>query len=66
MSLGSFSFVDKTGSAVTIDVKSNDVKRAAWNMEGSYWAHKMKRQKQWLRSEQFELPIVYGVGLPFK
>ena len=30
-------------------------------MEGSY---KTERQKQLLRSEHFELPIVYGVGLP--
>ena len=54
----SFSFVDKTGLTVTTtDVKSN----AEWNMEGSY---KTERQKQLLRSEQFELLIVYGVGLP--
>ena len=44
--LGSFSSVDKTGPTVTTDVKSNDVKRAAWNMEGSSWAYKMERQKQ--------------------
>ena len=33
-------------------------------MEGSSLAYKTERQKQWLRSEQFELPIVYGAGLP--
>ena len=56
----SFSFVDKTGPTVTTNVKSN----AEWNMEGSSYVYKIERQKQLLRSEQFELPIVYGIGLP--
>ena len=56
----SFSFVDKTGPTLNADVKSN----AEWNMEGSSEAYKTERQKQLLRSEQFELSIVYGVDLP--
>ena len=56
----SFSFVDKTGPTVTTDVKSN----AEGNMEGSSLAYKKERQKQWLRSEQFGLSILYGAGLP--
>ena len=53
-------FVYKTGPTVTTDVKSN----TEWNMKGSSQAYTMERQKQWLRSEQFGLPVGYGVGPP--
>ena len=33
-------------------------------MEDSSLAYKTERQKQLLRSEQFELPTVYGTGPP--
>ena len=33
-------------------------------MESSSYVYKTEGQKQLLRSEQFELPIVYGTGLP--